>query len=94
MTKDEQDYMKMQQQLLQLQEKMKQKKEILDKERDDEIIKAIREIDLPREDGFKLARLIEDRKSLEAIMKMEPQAATVKRKIKLNKESEEKKDEE
>ena len=94
MTKDEQDYMKMQQQLLQLQEKMKQKKEILDKERDDEIIKAIREVDLPREDGFKLARLIEDRKSLEAIMMMEPQAATVKRKIKLNKESEEKKDEE
>ena len=49
MTKNESDYAKMLKQMDDLQRKLSEKKELLDKERDEQIIKAIHEIDITRE---------------------------------------------
>ncbi|MGN0249171.1 MAG: hypothetical protein ACI4C0_07735 [Lachnospiraceae bacterium] len=74
MTKNEYDYERMLKQMEELQKKMTEKKEILDKERDEAIIQSIHEKNISREQGILLAKLIRDEKCFETIMKMEPEA--------------------
>lgn len=87
MTKDELDYERMLKQMEDLQKKLANKKDILDKERDAAIIRAIHEIDITREQGFLLANILSNGENLESILKLSPKVEEKpkKTKIKLNK---------
>ena len=61
-----------------LQKRMANKKELLDKERDDAIIGAIRKVNASREQGLKLANLVQDKESFETIMRLEIKGAKKK----------------
>jgi len=102
MTKDELEYERMLKQMSELQKKIADKKALLDKERDEAVIRALTENGVTREQGFKIASLIGDPTCFDVIMDMEPSIAErviKKRKVKPNeetkaiKESEEKEDE-
>ncbi len=71
MTKNEYDYKRMLRQYEEIKKKMDEKKEALDKERDEAIIDAVRKVNVSREQGLKLASLIADKDSFEAIMGLE-----------------------
>lgn len=100
MTKDELDYERMLKQMEELQKKLSDKKSILDKERDEAIIKAVHKINITREQGFALAGILSNEDNFDTIMKLLPKAEEKpvrKRRSKVNptiKESEEMKDEE
>ena len=77
MSKDELEYEKMLKQMEELQKKLSDKKKVLDKERDDAIIDAIHEIDITREQGYELARIIKYKGNIEAILKLTPKEEPV-----------------
>lgn len=86
MTKNEYDYKRMLRQYEEIKKKMDEKKEALDKERDEVIIDAVRKVNASREQGFKLASLIADKESFETIMGLEikkPSKKGVKKKSNL-----------
>ncbi len=80
MTKTEYDYTRMIQQMDDLQKKIAQKKVLLDKERDEMIIEAIHEIDITREQGLMLARILKNGENLETILNLTPKDETPIRK--------------
>ena len=100
MTKDELEYERMLKQMDELQKKLSDKKDVLDKERDEAIIKAIHEINITREQGVALAEILKNEDNFETIMKLMPKAEerTAKKRKRVvditNKESEVIKDEE
>ena len=77
MSKDELEYEKMLKQMEELQKKLSDKKKALDKERDDVIIDAIHEVDITREQGYELARIIKYKGNIETILKLTPKEEPV-----------------
>ncbi len=98
MTKNESDYAKMLKQMDDLQRKLSEKKELLDKERDEQIIKAIHEIDITREQGYALAKILLNEENLDIILGLKPKEEFIQpkkgRPRRTDKEREVKKDEE
>lgn len=72
MTKDEQEYEKLLKKMDKLKQQISDKKDILDKERDEAIIKAVHEINITREQGFRLANVISNEENLESILNLRP----------------------
>jgi len=74
MTKDELDYERLLKQMDELQKKIANKKEILDRERDEAILAAIRKNNVTREQGFALAKILEVENSVDRILELLPPA--------------------
>lgn len=73
MTRNEQEYNKMLKKMEELQKKLDDKKEELEKERDMIVVKAMQESHITREEGAKLAKLIGDERMFAKIMAMAPE---------------------
>ena len=72
MTRNEYDYKRLEKQLLALKKKMDEKKEVIDKERDEMIISAVHEINISHEQAAILSKLIKDKKCFDEILKLDP----------------------
>ncbi len=80
MTKKELELEKMLDQQKELQKKIDQAMDDLNKERDDLILGAIHEIDITREQGYELANILRNKDNLETILKLAPKLEKSERK--------------
>lgn len=73
MTKSEQEYKRLLARRKELERRIDEKKEELDRERDTIVVRALRESHITREEGCKLARLIGDERMFAKIMELVPE---------------------